>query len=49
MVSRLTNNKKLMAFFQYTNYWTEAVRLPAEKGYYNQITEVYDKHLMPVT
>ena len=29
------NNKKLMAFlFEYTNYWTEAVRLPAENGYY---------------
>ena len=24
-----------MAFlFQYTNYWTDAVRLPAENGYY---------------
>ena len=26
--------KKLMAFFQHTNYWTEAVRLPEENGNY---------------
>ena len=31
-----TGNKKIngMFLFQYTNYWTEAVRLPAENGYY---------------
>ena len=23
-----------MAFFQYTDYWTEAVGLPPENGYY---------------